>query len=115
MIMGKPKDKTAILYMRAEHVVGEKMPSLKPQYKKLMKYCRKNNITVINLYGQIDPLDWKVIDFIKMLKEIKKKFIEPDILLFTSWSIIAPKFDSVPDIIKILCKHKIKPLAIDAK
>lgn len=77
---------------------------LATQKKALEFYCRNNNISIDDHhYSDETYVYWA--DFKTFLACIKDKSFKPDLMLFTSWEIMAPLLDRFPQTFKILAEH----------
>lgn len=102
------KKKTAVTILREKLVYdGAGQLDLAAQKKALELYCRNNNIAIEDHhYSDETYVYWG--DFRTFLACIKDKSFKPDLMLFTSWEIVAPLLDRFPQTLKILADYKVK-------
>lgn len=99
------KKKIAVTILRQKPVLdGDDQLDLAGQKKALERYCKNNSIDIQDYhYADETYVHWA--DFKTFLACIKDKSFEPDLMLFTSWEIIAPLLDRFPQTLKILAEY----------
>lgn len=98
------KLKSAVTILREKPIYENDPATLEWQKKALELYCRNNNISIDDHhYADETYVYWG--DFKTFLACIKDKSFKPDLLLFTSWEIVAPLLDRFPQTFKILADH----------
>lgn len=106
------KKKVAVTILREKLLFeGTDQLDLATQKIALERYCKKNNIEIQDFHHSDEGyVRWA--DFRTFLACIKDKSFKPDLLLFTSWEILAPLLDRFPDTLKILADYKVTPKSI---
>lgn len=101
----KVKKKSAVIIIREKLIhSGADQLDLAMQNKALELYCRNNNISIDDHhYADETYVYWG--DFKTFLACIKDKSFKPDLMLFTSWEIMAPLLDRFPQTFKVLADH----------
>jgi len=98
------KLKSAVTILREKPIYENDPATLEWQKKALELYCRNNNISIDDHhYADETYVYWG--DFKTFLACIKDKSFKPDLMLFTSWEIVAPLLDRFPQTFKILADH----------
>lgn len=96
--------KSAVTILREKPIYENDPATLEWQKKALELYCRNNNISIDDHhYADETYVYWG--DFKTFLACIKDKSFKPDLILFTSWEIMAPLLDRFPQTFKILAAH----------
>lgn len=101
----KVKKKSAVIIIREKLIhSGADQLDFAMQKKALELYCRNNNISIDDHhYADETYVYWG--DFKTFLACIKDKSFKPDLMLFTSWEIVAPLLDRFPQTFKVLADH----------
>ncbi len=86
---------------------GSDQLDLATQKRVLELYCRNNDISIDDYhYADETFVHWG--DFKTFLACIKDRSFKPEIIVFTSWEIIAPLLDRFPQTFQVLEKYGVK-------
>lgn len=106
----KPKPKKAILYARVACQTQDQKPDrLKHQIDTLLIHCQDHNIEVEGIFMEVaQGTSFERKEFQRMLKDIKRKKVNPDLLLTTETSRFSRNLFLAFDMIEKLKKKNIK-------
>jgi hypothetical protein len=105
------KKKVAVTILREKPFYEGHPVTLSWQKKALERYCRDKEIEIEDYhYSDESYVHWG--DYRTFLKSIQDKSFQPDVVLFTSWEIIAPLLDRFPKTFEILADHNVKLISI---
>ncbi len=102
----KPKKKIVAVTILREKLLyeGTDQLDLAAQKKALELYCRDKRIEIEDYhYSDESYVHWG--DFRSFLNCLQDKSFKPDLMLFTSWEIMAPLLDRFPQTFKVLADH----------
>ena len=105
------RQKVAVTILREKPLYDGDPVTLSWQKKALERYCRDKKLEMGDYhYADESYVHWG--DYRTFLKSIQDNSFQPDVVLFTSWEIIAPLLDRFPKTFKVLSSKGIKMVSI---
>jgi hypothetical protein len=105
------QQKVAVTILREKPLYEGDPVTLSWQKRALERYCNDKKIKIQDYhYADESYVHWG--DFRTFLKSIEDKSFKPDVVLFTSWEIIAPLLDRFPKTFKVLADKGIRLVSI---